>query len=92
MFPPHRKPFHQDIQPQSRRLPPIDDRLDNVRRQQRQPQHAADVCLGDFSGRVIRDDLRAQRIGAVTAVKREIPNLMPNIGQFHDEIRAFMRF
>ena len=37
-FPFQRKPFQQIIQLQLRRLPPIEDRLDDVRREQRQPQ------------------------------------------------------
>ena len=33
-----RKPFQQIIKLQLRRLPPVEDRLDDLRREQRQPQ------------------------------------------------------
>ena len=41
--PQQRKPLHQVIQLQLRRLPPIEDRLYDVRREQRQPQDAANI-------------------------------------------------
>ena len=42
-LPVQRKSLQQIIQLQLRRLPPIEDRLDDVRREQRQPQDPADV-------------------------------------------------
>ena len=48
--PPHRKSPHPPVQLQPRRLSSFEDRLDNVRRQQRQPQHAADIGLVDLLG------------------------------------------
>lgn len=51
MLPLHRKRLHQPRQPQSFRLPPIQDRLDDVRRQQRQSQHARDIGRVDLRGR-----------------------------------------
>ena len=38
-LPLQRKPLQQIIQLQLRRLPPIEDRLDDLRREQRQPQN-----------------------------------------------------
>jgi hypothetical protein len=35
LSPPYRQPFHQPVQLQSRRLPPVEDRLDDIWRQQR---------------------------------------------------------
>ena len=45
-LPLQRKPFQQIIQLQLPRPPPIEDRLHDTRREQRQPQHPADVGRG----------------------------------------------
>ena len=42
-LPLQRKPLQQIIQLQLRRLPPVEDRLHDLRREQRQPQNPADV-------------------------------------------------
>ena len=42
-FPLQRAPLQQIFQLQLRRLLPIQNRLDEIRRQQRQPQHSAEV-------------------------------------------------
>jgi len=39
----HRKPLQQILQPHPLWLPPIEDRLHDVRREERQPQHPAHV-------------------------------------------------
>ena len=49
-FPLQRKPRQQIIQPHLRRMPPIEDRLHNLRREQRQPQNAADVGRREAPG------------------------------------------
>jgi hypothetical protein len=48
--PPHPKRPHQYRQRHRRRLPPVQNRLDDVGREQRQPQDAADVGRGDLGG------------------------------------------
>ena len=44
------KPPYRSHELQSQRLPPAQDRLDNVRRQQRQPRHATDLGLVELLG------------------------------------------
>ena len=48
--PPHRKRAHQHRQRHLRRLPPVENRLDDIGRQQRQPQHPADIGSIDVLG------------------------------------------
>lgn len=56
-LPLHRHPLHQPRQRHPLWLPPVQDRLYHLRRQQRQPQHPADVGLvhllglGEFADR-----------------------------------------
>ena len=47
----HRKRLHQPRQRHCIRLPPIQDRLDDIRRQQREPQKARDIGRVDLLGR-----------------------------------------
>jgi len=50
-LPLHRKRFHQPRQRDPLRLLPIQERLDDIRRQQRQPQQARDIGRVDLLGR-----------------------------------------
>jgi len=55
--PPHRKRPHQHGERPFHRLSPVENRLNNVRHQQRQPQHSPDLGLIDLlSGGNLRDD------------------------------------
>src|SRR5436309_3042509 len=59
---PHRKRPLQRCQHSLRRLPPAQDPLDDVRREQGQPQHATNVKLVDLLG---SGDLRDGRVFAI---------------------------
>ena len=64
----HRNPLHQRRQRDLLRLPPIYDRLDDLRRQQSQPQHAAHVGAVDL--------LRPGKLGdaaALPALQHPLP-------------------
>jgi len=50
-LPLHRKRLHQSRQRNLLRLPPVQDRLDDIWRQQREPQKARDIGRVDLLGR-----------------------------------------
>jgi hypothetical protein len=48
-----RESLHQPRQPEFGRLPPVQDRLDDVRREQRELQHTAEIAAVDALGAAI---------------------------------------
>jgi hypothetical protein len=74
----HLKCLHQRRQTHSLRLPPVQDRLDDLRRQQGQPEDAAEIGPVDLPGLgKLRD------AAALTALQHMLPAM--RAGEGHDE-------